>query len=257
MTIKQYLNARDAYWGERPDQVKKEALSKIVEYNKALIREYPFLLPRNRFTYEVPRNYDYSYTELDDLPRGWRINFGEDICREIKDELVKYDALDSYRITQIKEKFGSLRWYDTGTPIGKLSKTFREVTTKFSELPPKVNDAEYLELYESENFTSREEAGSFEEYLRVNEKCIKHWRIYTIEEKCRMPDIIWHYECLSEDICIECGARLEKTAAGSELSIPLCSVCKKELSEQRGGGGNDRQPLLYTLLLQIAAKSLA
>lgn len=233
MTITQYLNARDAYWGRVSEKEKKEALTEIATYNKALIRKYPFLLPRNRFTDEIPKNYDYSYTELDDLPRGWRIAFGEDICKMIKKELVKYDALDSYKITQIKEKFGSLRWYDTGTPIGKLSKTFREVTTKFSELPPKVNDAEYLELYESENFTSREEAGSFEEYLKANERCIKHWRIYTIEEKCRISDIIWHYECLSEDICIECGAHLGKIAAGGELRVPLCDVCKKELSEQR------------------------
>lgn len=234
MMITEYLSAQDAYWGRIPEKEKKEILIKIVMYNKALIGEYPFLLPRNRFTDEVPKNYDYSYTELDDLPKGWRINFGEDICKEIKDELVKYEALDSYRITQIKEKFGSLRWYDAGTPIGKLSKTFREVTTKFSELPPKINNAEHLELYESENFTPREEAGSFEDYLKANEKCIKHWRIYSIEERCRIPDIIWHYECLSGDICIECGARLEKVANESELRVPLCDVCKKELSERRG-----------------------
>lgn len=230
ITLQEYLKAKDHYIQD-PVSNRGADLAVITGYNKALIEEYPFLLPRNRFTDEVPKNYDYTYTELDDLVDGWRMAFGEDICQEIKEELVKYNALDSYRITQIKEKFGSLRWYDTGTPIGKLSKTFRGVTTKFSELPPKIDDTEYLELYESENFTPREEAGSFEEYLKTNEKCIKHWRIYTIEEKCKIPDIIWHYECLSGDTCIECGARLEKVTNESELRVPLCDVCRRELSE--------------------------
>lgn len=233
ITLQEYLKAKDHYI-QAPVSNRTADLALITEYNRALVKKYPFLLPRNRFSDEVPKDYDYSFTELDDLAEGWRLAFGEDICREIKEELVKYDALDSYRVTQIKEKFGSLRWYDTGTPIGKLSKTFREVTTRFSELPPKVNDIEYLELYKSENFTPREKVGSFEKYLKANEKCIKHWRIYTIEEKCKIPDIIWHYECLSGDICIECGARLEKVANESELRVPLCDVCRRELSEQRG-----------------------
>lgn len=52
-----------------------------VEENKALISEFPFLLPRNRWTGNIPDDYDYSYTELDDLPDGWRIAFG---CRCVK-----------------------------------------------------------------------------------------------------------------------------------------------------------------------------
>lgn len=38
--------------------------------NKELVEEFPFLLPRNRFTGEVPKDYDYSYTELDAMPEG-------------------------------------------------------------------------------------------------------------------------------------------------------------------------------------------
>lgn len=88
---------------------------KIV-YNKELIQKYPFLLPRNRWTGKVPEDYDYSYTELDDMDTGWRIAFGEQLCKEIAEELKKYDYLDKYRIVQLKEKFGGMRLYDNGAP---------------------------------------------------------------------------------------------------------------------------------------------
>ena len=53
-----------------------------------------------------------TYTELDDMPTGWRKAFGIDLCKELKTELKKHKYLRKYRITQIKEKFGGLRWYD-------------------------------------------------------------------------------------------------------------------------------------------------
>lgn len=87
-----------------------------IEDNKRLIEEYPFLMPRNRFTDDIPDDYDYSYTELDEMPDGWRIAFGDDLLKELKDILVRSEFLDKYRIEQIKEKFGTLRWYDNGVP---------------------------------------------------------------------------------------------------------------------------------------------
>lgn len=86
------------------------------EYNKQLIEKYPWLLPHNRWTDEVSEDYDYSYTELDDMPVGWRFVFGEQMCAEIQELLVKVDYVDKYRIMQIKEKYGSLRWYEGGIP---------------------------------------------------------------------------------------------------------------------------------------------
>ncbi len=56
-----------------------------------------------------------KYTELDAMPQGWRKAFGLDMCKEIKQSLLKTGgrkALKAYRIDQIKEKFGSLSWYD-------------------------------------------------------------------------------------------------------------------------------------------------
>jgi hypothetical protein len=86
----------------------------IIENNKALIEKYPFLLPKNRFTGKASEDYDYSYTELDSMPNGWRKAFGLEMCEEIKEALADY--LYEYRITDIKEKYGSLRWYDAGAP---------------------------------------------------------------------------------------------------------------------------------------------
>lgn len=88
-----------------------------IEKNKALVEEFPFLLPRNRWTDEVPEGYDYSYTELDNMPDGWRSAFGLQMCKELKEILEKAGALTSYRITDIKEKYAILRWYDNGVPV--------------------------------------------------------------------------------------------------------------------------------------------
>lgn len=55
------------------------------------------------------------YTELDALPEIWKQKFGIQICKEIKQALLKkggYKALLRYRIAQIKEKWGYLHWYD-------------------------------------------------------------------------------------------------------------------------------------------------
>ena len=81
------------------------------EENKALCERYPFLVPSNRWTGKVVEGFDYSYTELDAMPDGWRKAFGEAMCEEIMNELKESNALEGYRITQIKEKYGSLRWY--------------------------------------------------------------------------------------------------------------------------------------------------
>ena len=56
------------------------------------------------------------YTELDSMPAGWRKAFGIQMCKEIKDSLLRSDGrklLNGYRITQIKEKYGELCWYDS------------------------------------------------------------------------------------------------------------------------------------------------
>lgn len=89
------------------------------EENKILIERYPFLQPGK---WDIIYNdmsvdeYDYQFTLLDDMPKAWRDKFGLQMCEEIRDILLKADYLDKYQVVQIKEKFGSLRWYDNGVP---------------------------------------------------------------------------------------------------------------------------------------------
>ena len=92
--------------------------------NKALCEKYPFLIPSNVWTgtrstdsvktHEKESQFDWEYTWLDDMPDGWRVAFGEQLCAELKAALEEAGIVEQYRIVQIKEKYGSLRWYDRG-----------------------------------------------------------------------------------------------------------------------------------------------
>lgn len=98
------------------------------EYNRALCDRYPFLIPSNPWSgkritegagfwpgapEDIPE-YDFEYTELDLMAAGWRKAFGILLCDELLTELLRANALELYRITDIKEKRGFLRWYDNG-----------------------------------------------------------------------------------------------------------------------------------------------
>lgn len=106
--------------------------SKVIEKspeiikNMELVAKYPFLAMREydwkyyeetgEDRYIIPDDYDYEFTWLDSMPNGWRIAFGEQMCEEIMNALIEEDFVDKYSIMQIKEKFGSLRWYTSGAP---------------------------------------------------------------------------------------------------------------------------------------------
>ncbi len=103
------------------------------EANKELVERYPFLLPHNRWTDKVDDDYDYSYTELEAMPEGWRKAFGFEMLEEIRVILLKADYLDKYRIVQIKEKFGDLRWYDDGAP-DSIFEELEKAISKYSAM---------------------------------------------------------------------------------------------------------------------------
>lgn len=92
------------------------------EKNRQLIEKYPFLAFKSydfdNDVYFIPEDYNYSSTWFDAIPEGWAKAFGEDMCREIKEALDEFDYTDRYIITDVKEKYGSLRIYDNGIPCG-------------------------------------------------------------------------------------------------------------------------------------------
>ena len=91
----------------------------VKEYNKQLVEKYPWIIPPDRYDPlykhpdEVNPNYDYSWTQLDGLPDGWRIAFQDQMCDEIQHEYEKLpeDQKKDYYIIQAKEKFGGMRLY--------------------------------------------------------------------------------------------------------------------------------------------------
>lgn len=121
------------------------------EYNKSLCDRFPFLIPWNRWSgkkitesgdggywpgepNKIPE-YDYEYTELDNMPDGWRIAFGEKMCEEIREALIEDGDLNSYRVVEIKEKYGDLRWYDNGCRVGSR---VHDIVRKYEQLSAKT-----------------------------------------------------------------------------------------------------------------------
>lgn len=70
--------------------------------NKELKALYSWLKPRNCWTGEL---IETDSTELDSMPNGWRIAFGDKMCKELDKILRKADYQNDYRILDIKEKW--------------------------------------------------------------------------------------------------------------------------------------------------------
>ena len=100
--------------------------------NKKLIEQYPFLLHQHNLsgTYSI----GFESTVLDDMPVGWRAAFGEDLCKEIMEELVRSNCVDSYQVLQIKEKYGELRWYSQGG----TERIHRAIVPKYEKLSRRI-----------------------------------------------------------------------------------------------------------------------
>jgi len=86
--------------------------------NFFLVKKYPFLKPSLGYGCDMHyhrKGYKYHYEEtwLDCLPTGWRKAFGLKLCQELN-EVIKRCNLKDYAISQVKEKFGTLCWYDEG-----------------------------------------------------------------------------------------------------------------------------------------------
>lgn len=87
---------------------------RTIEDNKKLIKEFPFLQPRNVWTDKIADDYDYTYVlGVDDLPAGWERLFLQ-MCKDLKKQLIKDNYLDKFRFTQIKEKYNTMRLYNNG-----------------------------------------------------------------------------------------------------------------------------------------------
>ena len=104
-----------------------------VEQNKELVEKYPFLLPRNVWTDKLDENYDYSYIRgVDELPSGWRKLFLQ-MCEDLKVQLIKDNQLDTFRFSQIKEKYNRMECYNNG-----CSEAAQRIIDKYTHLASNV-----------------------------------------------------------------------------------------------------------------------
>lgn len=96
--------------------------------------QYKWLTLRNAWTDEpiLDDNGNYmSWTE--NIPDGWYKAFGEQMIDELNTILEKHSYVDDYRILQIKEKYGGLRWYSSGYPFD-MQDAYYDWLNKYEEL---------------------------------------------------------------------------------------------------------------------------
>lgn len=121
MTTTEYLETYKEY---------DNLTSDIQNHNRMLVEKYPFLLPRDSETDEIPSDYDFSYTLMDKFPAGWRVAFGEHFLEDIKVRLLLANCkLDDYRIYNVGVENGSLVWKDNS-----CSKDLNDVVRFYNEL---------------------------------------------------------------------------------------------------------------------------
>lgn len=73
------------------------------------VEKYPWLITK----YDDEWIEDKEHVELECLPDGWLISFGELLCEDL-DNVIKRDNLMYFQIEQAKEKFGAARIYSSG-----------------------------------------------------------------------------------------------------------------------------------------------
>ena len=103
----------------------------------ALKEKYPWLVSwetkdeQFEVEYGIDSKYDFGLW-TDYMPRGWQISFAEQMVEDIALALEK-DCISpqDYKICDVKEKFGGLRWYDNG---GKNVNEVVDFYTSLSEL---------------------------------------------------------------------------------------------------------------------------
>lgn len=106
-----------------------------LDHKKWLLMEYPWLkMGEEEADVCFDLEEDEIYTFIDCAPSGWA-KLCEDLCAELKPLLEKVGYVDKYKLCQVKEKFGGLRWYDNGVPTA--------IYDEYSALLHKYEDLSY------------------------------------------------------------------------------------------------------------------
>lgn len=107
------------------------------DHKSWLIHEYPWLnLDEDEAINYLNIEKDKIYTFIDCAPDGWA-KLCEDLCAEIKPLLERVGYENEYRLCQVKEKYGTLRWYDNGVP-DEIWNEYMAIIKKYEELSAKT-----------------------------------------------------------------------------------------------------------------------
>ena len=92
--------------------------------NRELVAEYPWLDTHSK------RYTALEFTLLDLLPIGWS-GLILDMCKEIKEELVKHDLVSKYEVIEAKEKWRGLSWYDGLDDLSPMPPAITDIVCKY------------------------------------------------------------------------------------------------------------------------------
>ena len=115
---------REAFWNACAWDNYDKKLSPTKLANAMLCIRYPFLIPWGPQDSEPwDGSEKFNYTSFTSIPTGWAKRFGLEMCEDLRNQA--YDELKrawtwklcEMRPSQIKEKFGGLRWY--GSAYGR------------------------------------------------------------------------------------------------------------------------------------------
>ena len=142
--------------------------------NKKLIKMYPWLIPRNIWTGEVTKGFDYTWHEFKAMGKGWWKAFGLMLCRDIQQELEKYHYVDKFKIDDCKEKYGELRVYcaapgDINRIIDKYSYCSRHICCDCGKPDVPIIDTGWIlpickECFEKQEWAKRS-TKSYEDFV--------------------------------------------------------------------------------------------
>jgi len=104
--------------------IEKIALVPVCWRNRRIVAKYPFLK-----CYSADPD-DFSWTQLDYLPVGWR-RVVLDYMKRLRDILVKHNELYNFKIVEVKEKWGVACIYHAGLYSGECD---NEVDVLMAEL---------------------------------------------------------------------------------------------------------------------------
>lgn len=89
----------------------KREIKRRKKLYKELVKQYPWLKPRNVWTDKVDEDYDYSWMWIEPDEDGWQKAFFYYLMEDMKKELEEKDFVEQFRINEYKSKYGTMRLY--------------------------------------------------------------------------------------------------------------------------------------------------